>query len=802
MLKNYLLVTLRALRRRPGTTALHVGGLAVGLACCFLAGLYVQDELRYDRFHDNAERIFQLSDVRTFGDRTISLLSTDSEGIETLKSAVPGIEAVAVLEDEAVIVRRPGREGVDTESALFAEPGFFDVFTFPLLRGDAATALAAPDQGVLTTSFARTLFGDDDPMGQTIELERSGFGARDPEPLALTVVGVAADPPGASSIQFDLLVSGATLVTGFGDPAPYFANSGPTYIRTRSAADTIAVKAALDELAAASEEPTFGTRAGTRTRPLVDLHLGGYGEGLSGKPLYLTLFSAVAALVLLLACINYANLATAIALGRAREVGVRKAVGAGRRQLTVQFLTEAFVLAAAAGVLAVGLVSLALPGVNAFFGKQIALGAVGPWLPLAALGIVGATALVAGLYPAFVLASFRPAAVLKGDRVQGRGGTRVRQTLVVVQFAVTAILLAGTAVVAEQLRYAQQRDLGFSGDQVVTLPLRTTTLIEQRDVLRQAMEAVPDVRRASLTSGSPGDFVSIMQLEPPDADEGSPDVQSWFARADADYADALGLELVAGRWFHEGEPETSLVLNEAAARDLGLMTDDASTAIGQTLGALQGKSSERTVGGVLRDFHFAGLRREIAPLTFFPLRDEASHFLLALRLDHADLPGALAAVRGTWERLAPEYPFEATFVDDRFAEQLREDRQLGQLFGVVAGIAVVLALFGLLGLAAHATERRRKEVGVRKVLGATVASIVLLLTRDFARLVLIALVVAVPIAVLLAQRWLENFAYPVPLGATPFVLVGLGLLALALGTVSLHAHRAATDDPIAALRTE
>jgi len=801
MLKNYLLVTLRALRRRPGTTALHVGGLAVGLACCFLAGLYVQDELRYDRFHDDAERIFQLSDVRTFGDRTISLLSTDAEGIEMLKSSVPGVEAVAVLEDEAAIVRRPGREGVDTESALFAEPGFFDVFTFPLLRGDAATALGAPDQAVLTTSFARTLFGDDDPMGRTIELERSGFGARDPEPLVLTVVGVAADPPGASSIQFDLLVSGATLVTGFGDPKPYFADGGPTYIRTRASSDTVAVKAALDELAEASSGPGFGTRAGTSTRPLVDLHFA-YGDGLSGKPLYLTLFSAAAALVLLLACINYANLATAIALGRAREVGVRKAVGAGRRQLTAQFLIEAFVLALVAGVLAVGLVSLALPGVNAFFGKQIALGAVGPWLPIAALGIVGATALVAGLYPAFVLASFRPAAVLKGDRVQGRGGTRVRQALVVVQFAVTAVLLAGTAVVAEQLRYAQQRDLGFSGDQVVTLPLRTTTLIEQRDVLRQAMAALPSVQRASLTSGGPGDLVSIMQLEPPNADEGSPGVQAWLAHADTDYADALGLELAAGRWFHEGEPEMSVVLNETAARDLGLMTDDAITAVGQTLGGFRGETAERTVVGVLRDFHFAGLRREIAPLSFFPLTDEASRFFLTLRLDHADLPGALAAVRGTWERLAPEYPFEATFVDDRFAEQFREDRQLGQLFGVVAGITVVLALFGLLGLAAHATERRRKEVGVRKVLGATASNIVLLLTHDFARLVLIALVVAVPIAVVLAQRWLENFAYPVPLGATPFVLVGLGLLALALGTVSLHAHRAATDDPVAALRTE
>ena len=804
MLKNYFLVALRSLRRRPGTTALHVGGLAVGLACCFLAGLYVQDELAYDRFHTHAERTFQLSDIRTFGDHTIALLATRAEGVEALRTEVPSVEAVTVLDEGAGLVRRPGETGFETDAALFADTAFFDVFSFPLLQGHPIGVLDAPNEVVLTASFAELLFGDADPLGQRVELERSGFGVRDPEPIALTVTGIAADPPGPSSIQFDLLISGTTLVQDHGGAAPRLADGGPTYVRTRTVADTVAVQAAIDRIAAAEAEAnpgrTFGTLAGTRTRALTDLHLGSHSDGLSGKPFYLILISTIAGLVALIACINYANLATAISISRATEVGVRKAVGAGQRQLTVQFLAEALVLAAVAGALALALVTVVLPAFNTFFDKQVSLVTVEPMAALGALALVGVVGLLAGLYPAVFLARFRPAAVLKGDRVHGRGGARIRQSLVVLQFAVTAVLLAGTVVVSQQLRYAQQRDLGFKGDQAVTIALETPALAAQRDVLKQRLADLPSVHHASVTSGGPGEMIMVTQLEPPDA-EAAP-VQAWVAGADADYAAALGLELAAGRWFRVGEPEAGIVLNEAAAHELGLFADDPAEAVGRTLGGFRGQVPERTVVGVLRDFHFADLRREIAPLAFFPLTDDASRFSLALQLDRADLPGALAAVRTAWQEAVPEYPFEATFVDDRFAEQFREDRQLGQLFGAVAGIAVLLALFGLFGLAAHATERRRKEIGIRKVLGATAGRIVLLLTNEFVRLVALALVVALPIAVFLARRWLEDFAYPTPLGAGPFVFVGVALVALALATVSLHAFRAANADPVRSLRHE
>ncbi len=796
MLKNYLFVALRTLRRRPGTAALHIGGLAVGLACCFLAGLYVQDELRYDRFHEAADRIFQLSDVRQFGDRTTSLLGTHGEEIEALRTGIPGVEAVAVTERLEGIVRRAGREGVETEDAIFADEGFFSVFTFPLSRGDASV-LGEPNQVVLSASFAARMFGDADPLGQTLEFERAGFGVRDSTALELTVAGIALDAPGASSIRFDLLIAGQTIVQSFGDPAPALAEGGQTYIRTAAASDTVTVKAALDRIAEAKEDHSFGTRLGTRTRPLPELHFAFSSTGIAGKQRYLSLFSAVAALVLLLACINYANLATALALGRAREVGVRKAVGARRGQLRRQFLAEAGVLAASAGIAAVALAALVLPAFNTFFDKRVALGDVGVAGAAGAVCIVALTALVAGAYPAFILARFDPARVLKGT-VGGGGRSRVRQALVVVQFAVTAVLLVGTAVITSQLRYARTADLGFHGDQAVTIPLRTASLAAQRDALKQEFATLPGVRRASLTSGGPGEMIMVLQLE--SLNEGPP-VRAYYAHADADYAEALGLRLTAGRWFREGEPEESVVLNEAAARAIGLVTSDPEAAIGATIPGFRGSTDERAVVGVLEDFHFRSLRSEIGPVAYFPLRGEANQFFLALQLDRADLPGALATVRTAWEQLAPEHPFQATFVDDRFAGQLSEDRQFGQLIGAFALVAVVLALLGLVGLAAHAAERRRKEVGVRKVLGARVAGLVVLLTRDYAALLAVALAVAVPVAVLLARRWLDDFAYPVPLGAGPFLLLGV-LAALALGTVAALAWRAATADPVESLRYE
>ncbi|MEL6770621.1 MAG: ABC transporter permease [Bacteroidota bacterium] len=800
MTKNHLLVAFRRLRRRPGTTALHVGGLAVGLLCCLLALLYVQDERAFDRHHEHAERIVQLAQARQLGDMTINLMSMDEDLVAALRSDVPTAEAVTVLDDEAGIARRPGGEGVTVEDLAFADSAFFDVFTLPLVRGDATSAFRGPNEVILTASMAARLFGDPnaegtDPMGQPLEVQRTGFRIEDDTPLALTVVGVAADPPATSTFAYDLLISGLTPVTyRSGGSGARLAGGGPTFVRMRAAADSAALQASVAALLD-TDKGGFGTFAGARAIPLLDLHR----EGRAGGVRFVVLFATIAALVLLLACINYANLATALSLRRATEVGVRKVLGAGRRQLAGQFFAEALLLAGGAALVALAALSVVLPGFNAFLGKAIGLSAFEPWLLATFAAAVLGAGLLAGAYPALTLARFRPSSVLKGDTVRGRGGQRIRQGLVIVQFATTAVLLGGTAIVAEQLRYAQTRDLGFAGDQTVLFDLNALGLAAEREALRTQLDALTATSATSLTSGVPGLVNTMTTFAPTGQDYGSPDdIQTWMIEADEGLADALGLHLVAGRWLQPDEAEDSVVLNETAARDLGLMTDDPEAALGQ---ALDGRESH-TVVGVLSDFHFADLRDDIEPLAIFAGDEVGYHSLLAVRLASDDLRSHLDALEAAWAEIAPGTPFAPQFLDDRFAEQLADDRTLAGLVGGVASVAVLLALFGLLGLSAYAAEQRTKEIGVRKVLGARVGHLVGLLARDFVALVGIALVVAVPVVVLLARRWLDDFAYPAPVRAEVFVALAIAMLLIAAATVSVHALRAATADPVRTLRHE
>ncbi|MEM8601452.1 MAG: FtsX-like permease family protein, partial [Bacteroidota bacterium] len=572
------------------------------------------------------------------------------------------------------------------------------------------------------------------------------------------------------------------------------ADGGPTYVRMRAEADSAALRASVAALLD-TDTGGFGTFAGARAIPLLDLHR----EGRAGGVRFVVLFATIAALVLLLACINYANLATALSLRRATEVGVRKVLGAGQRQLTGQFFAEALLLAAAAALVALASLSVVLPGFNAFLGKAIGLSAFQPWLLATFAGVVLAAGLLAGAYPALTLARFRPAAVLKGDRLRGRGGRRIRQGLVVVQFATTAVLLGGTAVVAEQLRYAQTRDLGFRGDQTVLFDLNALGVAAEREALRAQLDALTATTATSLTSGVPGLVNTMTTFAPVGKEHGTPDdLQTWMIDSDAGLADALGLQLVAGRWLRPDEAEGAVVLNETAARTLGLMADDPAAAVGQTLSGRE----PHTVVGVLSDFHFADLRRDIAPLAVFAQEEPGFYDLLAVRLASNDLRGHMDALEAAWAEVAPGTPFAPQFLDDRFAEQLTEDRTLAGLVGGVAAVAVLLALFGLLGLSAYAAEQRTKEIGVRKVLGARVGHLVGLLARDFVALVGIALVVAVPVVMLLARRWLEDFAYPAPIRPGVFASLAVAMLFIAAATVSVHALRAATADPVRTLRHE
>lgn len=801
MLQNYFLVALRRLRRRPGTTALHVGGLAIGLLCCFLALLYVLDERAYDRHHEHAEQVVRLGEQVRVGDMTINATNTDTATLDAIRLDLPGVEAATVWEwDGTALARRTGAEAVEIEHLVFADASLFDVLTVPVARG--VPALAEPGAALITESLAATLFGTADPIGQTIDVTRTGYMTRQLDevtPLSVTISGLLADPPATSSLSYELIVAGTTPIETHDGVVAALGEGGETYLRLSAMADTTALVALLEQRAETEPRP-FGEFVGVFLTPLLQLH---YGSQLGGVEA-LSLFATLAALVVLLACINYANLATALAVRRATEVGVRKVLGAGRRQLAGHFYAESLLLAATAGVVALALAAAVLPLFNAFTGKAITLGSLG----LTGAGILGGvvvgTGLIAGAYPAATLARFRAAAVLKGERLHGRGGRRLRQALVVVQFATTAVLLAGAVLVAEQLRYAQTRDLGFRGDQTVVFDLDALGIARQRNVLRDAMTPLTSVQAVSVASGLPGDVAALALFSPLDtAGDRSDDAQAWTISTDAAYLDATGLSLSAGRWLRPGEEGSVTILNERAARDLGLMTDNPATAIGQQISRSHAKDTGIEVIGVVSDFHFASLRREISALSFIPLGDGIPFkSLLAVRLDADDLPGGLAAVEAVWDEASGGVPFVPQFLDAAFAEEYAEDRTLAGLVGGIALVTVLLALFGLLGLSAYAAEQRRKEVGVRKVLGARVSHLVGLLARDFVVLVGLALVVAVPVVVVLAQRWLEDFAYPAPIRPEVFASLALGMLAFTAALVSLHALRAAAADPVHTLRHE
>ncbi|HLA63738.1 MAG TPA: ABC transporter permease [Rhodothermales bacterium] len=803
MLRNHIRVALRHLARQKGYTALNVVGLAVGLVCCGFIALYVQDERSYDRHHEHADRVYRL--VREIGLDTGTSLEATTSGpmAPSVAAEVPGVEeAVRVVQTSALLEHGEGAERVRTEEdeVAFADAGLFDVFTLPLVAGDARTALAAPGRIVLTETLARTHFGTADPMGQTLLLDGE---------TPVTVSGVMRDLPSTTHLPFTAAVSWGTwdAVQRAGDNAwlleEWNANYLYTYVLLAPGVTAAQVERALPAFAerhlGEAMRELFVSLA-LELQPVTDIHL---GEPLVGEPspttdpARLTLFALIGAFILLIAAVNFVNLATARAAGRAREVGVRKAVGAQQGQLVRQFLAESVLVSTLAFVLALGASQLLLPGFDALAGKEVdSLWAHGG-VNVLALGVLAlVVGLGAGLYPAFVLSGFRPAAVLRGPFRGSRRGVVLRQGLVVLQFAVSIALIAGTAVVYAQLHYMRSQPLGFAGDQLVSLDVDgDSEALEARGRIREELMRLSGVRDVAVTSSVPGEGYNVLsiQYEGPDGTIERAEMNEYST--DEHFVATYGLELVAGRAIQPSDSSRGYLLNETAVARLGWASPE--EAIGKRFGM---NDPDGEIVGVVRDFHYTSLEAPIEPLFMHNFPVFYSGF--TLRLAPGDVRETLAGVERAWATLAPQRPFSYTFLDDSFDQQYRADAHFGRLVGVFAGLAILVACLGLFGLAAFSAEQRRKEIGVRKVLGASVPSIVALLSRDTVRLLGIAFVLAAPVAYLGMSRWLEGFAYRVPLGPTVFLLAGAVVLAIALVTVSTQTFRAATADPVRSLRSE
>jgi len=798
MLKNYMKVALRNLRRDPTYSYINVIGLAVGLACFVLIALYIQNELQYDRFHAGADRIFRVTSHYTDVNGTRSFARSNPAIGPTLKNDLTEVSNTVRLQRFKGTMRY--QEKMFNETYMFfAESSVFDIFTFPLLRGNPVTALREPNTAVLTQATAQKYFGsEDDPMGKILVLS---------DTLAFTVTGITKNLPAQSHLQFDILLSFETwknIQANRGRDLDNLWTSGTYYtyalLSTPDAMDRVQTQlpAYLERyLGDQSKDDTIYSIA---MQPLKNIHLKSdlrQELGPNGSLTYVYIFAAVAVVILLISCINFINLSTARSAKRAREVGVRKVIGAVRAQLVKQFLGEAILLSGIAFVSAWAMVQLLLPWFNEFSGQSLTLDLVRHWWSLpAAIGLVMLVGLLAGSYPAFILSSYQPAKVLKGTLSLGRQHLTLslRQGLVVFQFTLSILIAASTVIALQQIGHMRGHSLGFDQEQILVMPFYwDKAVLDRYETLKSELLRHKAIQQVTASGDVPGRMFTSMSYWV----EGMPLDQSHGINAlivDPDFAETYGLSIVAGRDFSPdlaanlGE---TFILNEAAVAEMGLTPEE-------VIGKQFRMNTTGPVIGVITDFHFEGLQNELEPLvmTVWP-----SWFgYISLRLDTANLSETVEHVSKTWQSVVPSRPIEYFFLDDDFNRQYQAEVRFGQVFTVFAALAIFISCLGLFGLAAFTAQQRTKEIGVRKVAGASVSSIVLLLCRSFIRLIVLAILLASPLTYFGMNRWLQSFAYRVDIHWSVFLLTGAAALLVMWLAIGFQSLKAAMANPVKALR--
>lgn len=802
MLRNYLKTALRALRKRPGFTTINTVGLAVALACCLLVGLFIQSEWTYDSFHENSDRLYRAWVEEHYEDNDIQNVITPLSLGRTLEQSLPEVEETVRLYTQTDLVRRGERQF--RERMHMADAAFFEVFDFDLLRGNPETVLAKPGNVVLTPTLAETYFGNEDPMGKTLDARAGG------EVRQMTVTGVAEAPPSNSSIQYQLLLPFQDTFFSEGARTSWFRVYVETYVLLRDGAS----RAAVQEKMPAVVEQRIGEKAyarsnyGVNLQPITDIHLDtSLPAGLEpvSSPMYSFILGGIAFVILLIACINFMTLSVGRSAERAQEVGMRKALGANRRQLMAQFWGETLVMVGGSLVVSLVLARAFLPIFNQLAGRNLTMTFDGGLLAIGA-GLLLVVGLIAGSYPAVVLSGLPSVDILRGT-IQIGGHRVLRRALIGVQFVLSIGLIAGVLVMQQQLDYVQSKNLGFDTEQIVTLPttgrfergLRTYQLV--RDELRNK-PSIDCVTAAAFTPDTPW-----MNVEYRTDDTGLYSVKANIVTYD--YIETMGIQMTAGRSFSRENPaDTSraVIVNQALVDQQGWTNP-----IGKQL---PGATADHEIIGVTENFHYASLHQPVEPLVLVPkpniaLDGAANVWIgsstnpkITIRVAGGDVGGAMDAIEAAWEAVAPSQPFSYSFLDTAVEQQYRKEKRMAKIVGIAAGLALFIACFGLLGLAAMVVQHRTREIGVRKALGASATQIIGLLSKEFAQIVAVAFVIAVPLAYLGASRWLENFAYHIELGPTVFVLAGATALGIALLTVSIQTFRAARIDPAHTLRSE
>jgi len=808
MIKNYIKTAFRSLQKNKGFTAINVLGLALGLATCLLIVFYVVDELSYDKYNVNASRIYRVNEDLKLGDNKVQYAVCMAPLAQTLKNDFPDVENTVRLKKIGDMHVTKGTESILEDNALFADPSVFDVFTLPAIYGDEKTALTEPNTVVITEDMAKKYFGRLNVVGESLIIDGNLQ-----KPIKVTAV--IKNIPEQSHFHADFLVSMASNPEGHS--TEWLRSDYNTYVLMRKGADYKKLEAQFPQFlrkysgGQMQQElnmsyDTFeknGSYFRLNMMPLTDIHLHSNltGElGINGNVEYVYIFSAIAIFILLIACVNFMNLSTARSANRAREVGVRKVLGSARKHLMFQFLAESTMVTFIAVIIALVAAMLILPAFNHFAGKNIVVNShTLIWLAPSALIAILLIGFLAGLYPAFFLSAFNPMQVLKGKISAGFKGGALRSFLVVLQFSISIFLIIGTLVIYNQLHYIQNRDLGYNRNQVLIIQ-HAFELGDHAKTFKQEIKQLPGVTNATLSGYLPvkstrgtGIFYKEAVADPK---------QSLFPQIwsiDEDYISTLAMKIKSGRDFSAQMPSDSnaIVINETTAKFLGF-TDPVNKVVYRSSGGPNPTYKPYTIIGMVKDFNFSSLRDNISPVVMQLNTDNSS---LSIKVNTANIPALLSQIETKWKDFTPAH-FQYTFMDQDFDAMYRSEQRIGTIFIAFTTLAIVIACLGLFGLAAYAAEQRTKEIGIRKVLGASIANIAGMLSKDFIKLICIAIVISSPIAWYLMQKWLQDFAYRINIEWWVIAIAGFAAILVAFITISFQSVKAAVANPVNSLRSE
>ncbi|MCE7063924.1 ABC transporter permease [Dyadobacter sp. CY326] len=795
MLQNYFKIAWRNLIRNKTYSFLILIGLATGMTCAVALGLYVMDELSFDRYHSHSDDIYRLNLHVKWADNDYKMSQSSAPFGPTLQRDYAEVKETVRIKPRDLTLRA-GEKSIYVKQIVFSDPTIFDFFHYNFLDGNGKTALASQNSLVLTEKLALKLFGKTTGLiGKVVTVKDS---------IPMMISAVISNAPANHHLKFDAILPYSNQSVNNTDLLKWDSFNSWTYVMLNHQAKVADLEAKMPAFYKKYIASAIGDETGTKVnfnivlQPLTDIHLKSShlsGEENGSSMAYVYTFSTIALFILLIAIVNYVNLATARSLGRAKEIGVRKAVGSQKSQLVKQFLTESMLMSFLAVLLSVIMVISLLPVFNFIADKTLRFDIFDLKTIGFLTGFALLTGILSGVYPAFILSKFKPALVLKGASNASGGGQFLRKSLVVLQFSISIIMILGTIVVYRQLRYMRSSELGFNQEQVITLSLKSPAAQMSADVLKNRLLESPLIKHVSLSDGVVGEGLNNKTTFSFYSKGAELPIGTEYFHVDADFLDVMQIKLKEGAGFSgsiDGDSTFSVLVNEAMIKRLGWKSMDE--------GLIEVDTKRVPIAGVMSDFHLRSLHNRIEPLVMVLKKRNAGN--LYIRFSGHDTRAALHYLRSSFEKVNPGQPFDYAFLDQTFARQYSADERKGSMFLAFSGIAIVIACLGLFGLTTFTAEKRTKEIGVRKVLGASVASVIALLSTDFLKLVLISIVIAVPLGAYMMHSWLQNFAYKTEMEWWIFVLGGSLSIVVALVTVSFQSIKAALKNPVQSLRSE